>query len=138
MLAITVLFASALQAQTVDEIISKHIEAIGGKEKLSQVKSIYSEISMEVMGNQSPVTEYILEGKGFKSEAEFNGSKIISCFTDKGGWAINPMAGATDAQAMPDELYKAGRSQIYVGGALLDYASKGNTVELVGKEDRQL
>lgn len=131
----TVLFASSLQAQTVDEIIAKHIEAIGGKEKLGQVKSIYSEISMEVMGSQSPVTEYTLEGKGFKSEAEFNGSKIISCFTDKGGWAINPMAGATAAQAMPDELYKAGRSQIYVGGALLDYASKGNTVELVGKEE---
>ena len=41
----------------------------------------------------------------------------------------------SEAQAMPDELYKAGRSQIYVGGALLDYASKGNTVELIGKED---
>ena len=90
LLATTVLFAAALHAQTVDEIISKHIEAIGGKEKLGQVKSIYSEISMEVMGNQSPVTEYTLEGKGFKSEAEVNGSKIISCFTDKGGWGINP------------------------------------------------
>lgn len=134
LLAITVLFASALQAQTVDEIIAKHIEAIGGKEKLGQVKSIYSEISMEVMGNQSPVTEYMLEGKGFKSEADFNGSKIISCFTDKGGWAINPMAGASEAQAMPDEIYKAGKSQIYIGGALLDYVAKGNTAELVGKE----
>ena len=52
---IIMLFATAAQAQTVDEILSKHIDAIGGKEKISQVKSIYTEISMEVMGNSAPV-----------------------------------------------------------------------------------
>lgn len=135
LLTATILFTSAAQAQTADEIINKHIEAIGGKEKLNQVKSLYTESSMEVMGNQAPIVEWLLEGKGYKSETEFNGSKIISCFTDKGGWTINPMAGATAAQAMTEEIYKAGKDQIYVGGALLNYAAKGNKAELMGKED---
>jgi hypothetical protein len=133
--AATVLFTSTIQAQTADEIINKHIDAIGGKEKLSQVKSVYTEISMEIMGNQAAVKEYLVEGKGFKSESEFNGSKIISCYTDKSGWSVNPMAGSEDAQQMPDALYKSGKPQIYVDGALADYAIKGYKAELAGKED---
>lgn len=132
--AATVLLTSAAQAQTADEIVNKHIDAIGGKEKLAQLKSVYTESSVEVMGNQAPSVEFLLEGKGFKSETEFNGSKIIQCYTDKGGWMVNPMAGAVDPQAMPDEAYKAGKGQINFAGALLDYAAKGNKVELLGKE----
>lgn len=125
---------SFVQAQTVDEIISKHIDAIGGKDKVSQVKSLYTENSVEVMGNTAPVKEYMLQGKGFKNEVEFNGSNIVSCFNDKGGWSINPMAGGTDATAMPDPIYKAGKVQIYFGGPLVDYAAKGYKAELSGKE----
>ena len=135
LLAVTTLFATAAQAQTVDEIINKHIEAIGGKEKLSQVKSLYIENSVEVMGNQAPVAEYLLNGKGYKSETDFNGSKIIQCYTDKSGWSVNPMAGGTDAQPMPEEMYNAGKDHIYAGGALLDYAAKGYKAALEGKDD---
>ena len=86
LLGLAAITTSALNAQTVDEIISKHIDAIGGKEKLSQVKSLYTENSMDVMGNSAPQKEYLIEGKGYKSEVEFNGASIIQCYTDKSGW----------------------------------------------------
>ena len=131
LLAIT---ASSLYAQTVDEVINKHVDAIGGKEKLSQVKSVYTENSMEVMGNSVAQKEYLLEGKGYKSEVEFNGSNIVQCLNDKGGWTINPMMGSSDAQAIPDEMYKSGKPQIYIGGALSNYVAKGYKAELAGQE----
>jgi hypothetical protein len=134
LLAAAVTIVSVAQAQTADDIINKHIDALGGKDKISQVKSIYTESSVEVMGNTSTSVESLLQGKGFKAETDFNGMKIINCYTDKGGWAINPFAGGTDAQAMPDEAYKPGKDQIYFGGSLVDYAAKGNKVELLGKE----
>jgi hypothetical protein len=135
LLALAAFTTSTIYAQTVDEVISKHVEAIGGKDKLSQLKSLYTENSMEVMGNAVTQKEYLLEGKGFKSEVEFNGSNIIQCVTDKGGWMINPMAGGTDAQAIPEAAFKSSKPMIYVGGALTDYSTKGYKAELLGKED---
>ena len=133
------LFASLLlgsifaKAQTADEIVSKHLDAIGGKDKITQIKSLYMEGSMQVMGNETPTTTTILNGKGFRSESEFNGQKFIQAVSDKGGWMINPMMGA-DAQAIPDEQYKAAKSQIYIGAPFLNYTANGTKVELQGKE----
>ncbi|MFI5128399.1 MAG: hypothetical protein ACHQFX_00345 [Chitinophagales bacterium] len=133
-LSASLLFIVTAQAQTVDEIINKYVEAIGGKEKISQVKSIYIENSLEAMGNTSPSIESLLQGKGYRNESEFNGMKIVNCYTDKGGWAINPFTGSADAQAIPDEVYNSGKDLIYFGGSMVDYATKGNKVELTGKE----
>lgn len=136
--AVTTLVSfSIASAQTADEIITKHFEAIGGKEKIAKINSMYIEDSIEVMGNTAPSTTIILNGKGFKSEVDFNGQKIIQCVTDKGGWMINPMVGQNSATNMPDEQVKAAQDQLYIGGPLFNYAEKGNKVELIGKEDLQ-
>jgi len=134
LLAAAVLVVSASQAQTVDEIVAKHTEALGGKDKISQVKSVYIETAVEVMGNSTTSIESMVQGKGFRSETDFNGSKLVNVYTDKGGWTINPFMGSSDPQAIPEEGYKPFKDVIFFGGSLVDYANKGNKVELVGKE----
>jgi hypothetical protein len=126
--------AVSLHAQTADEIVSKYIEAIGGKNAISQVKSVYMETSVAMMGNESPSTTVIVDGVGYKTETDVNGTKIIQCYSGKGGWTVNPMAGAPNPTPMPEEQYNAGKGQMYVGGALYDYAAKGSKVEFYGKE----
>lgn len=134
LLAVTSLFsAAAIHAQGADDIIAKYIDAIGGKEKLQAITSVYMENTLQVMGNEAPNTTTILNGKGYRNESEFNGQKIISVYTDKGGWTVNPMAGVTEPQAIPDEQAKAGQSQIYAV-PLLNYAARGSKAELLGQE----
>lgn len=134
LLTAVTLSVASLQAQTADEIVSKHIEAIGGKTAIAGVKSVYMESSFEVMGNTAPSTTYIVTGKGYRNDVDFNGTKIIQCVNDKGGWGVNPMAGQSTPTAMPAEQVKAGQAQLQVGGPLFDYATKGYKITLIGKD----
>lgn len=118
---------------TADEIVSKYVAAIGGKEVISQVKTISTEGTMEAMGNEAPITMVLVDGVGMKSETDFNGQKIINCYSNKGSWMVNPMASASDPTPVPDEQAKTSLANIYVGGALYDYAAKGSKIELLGK-----
>lgn len=130
---VAVLFLSTgIQAQTADEIINKHLEAIGGKDKLSAIKSVKMESTMSLMGNDAPNTAYIVDGKAYRNEMEMMGQKMIQVLTDKGGWMVNPMQGSPDPQELPAEQLKslAGR---FFAVPLLNYAERGYTLELQGK-----
>ena len=124
----------AANAQTADEIVSKNLEAMGGKDKIGQIKSLYTEGTMQMMGNDNPTATTILNGKGIRMDAEFNGQKIVQVITDNGGWMINPMMGGGTPQPMPEEMYKASKEQLYVGGPFYNYAAHGTKIELLGKD----
>jgi hypothetical protein len=128
------LVSGGLWAQTADEVVSKYVDAIGGSKLVSGITSISLESNVSVMGSDVPSTTHILNGKGFKTELDFNGSKIVNCITDKGGWAINPMTGQSSATAMSADQANAAKGSFQVGGPLFDYAAKGYKVEMAGKD----
>ena len=127
---------TAAHAQTVDDIINKHIDALGGKDKLSQVTSLYVESTVNAMGNENPSKTYILNGKDYKIESDFNGQHFVQCYTvDQGGWVVNPMAGQPTPTAMPDEQYKPGKVQMQIPDQLFNYAERRSKAELQGTEN---
>lgn len=133
LLSLSLFAAVAAQAQTADEIIAKHIDAVGGKEKLSGITSVKYTNTNTIMGNEGPSTIVVLNGKGYRSDAEAMGSKMTQVVTDKGGWMINPFMGSSDPQALPEEAYKQMQEQIYVE-PFLDYGARGGKAELLGQE----
>jgi hypothetical protein len=133
-LVIATLGFSGLRAQTVDDIVNKYVAAIGGKDKLDKVKTFYSESVSQVMGNEGPASLTIVNGVGYKLSSEMNGQSYIVVITDKGGWQVNPYAGATTPTALPDEAAKQGKGKMDPFGPLYNYVAKGNKVELVGKD----
>ncbi len=133
-LCIGLLLIVQTQAQTADEIVNKYFDAIGGKGKLETVKTSYSEGEMSIMNNPAPFVSSVIDGKASRSEMNFNGQKIINCYTVGAGWTVNPLAGVTEPTPMPAGQVGLGAMTYDLKGPLYQYAAKGYKLELAGKE----
>ena len=122
----------AVQAQSVEEIVSKHINALGGKDVLDKMKTVYVESSVSFAGNPVSAISSTVFGKGSRTDVDFGGQKFIQTVSEKGGWMVAP--GQNGATALPDEMVKASKMQYESGGALYNYASKGSKVVFLGKD----
>jgi hypothetical protein len=124
----------SLKAQTVDEIINKYFEAMGGKDKIASMKTMHMEYDVDMNGAAASGASWMVNGKAFKNEMDLMGQKLVQCFTDTSGWMINPFMGQTTPTVMTPDQVKAGQGQMDMKGPFFDYAARGNTVELLGKE----
>lgn len=131
---IVLMSANYAQSQTADEIIDKHVAAIGGKAVIESIKSQVVEADLSVMGSTLTSKTTILVGKGFRNEANFNGQDIIQVITPTGGWMINPLAGQTDPTPLPEDQVKAAQPALFMASKLYDYKAKGVTIETAGRE----
>ena len=64
------------------------------------------------------------------------GKSFIQAFDGTTAWMVNPFMGSPDPQKSNDEdTQQAKDDSDFIDGSLVDYKTKGNTVELMGKED---
>lgn len=137
MLALSILLVGAAvstKAQTVDEVVSKHITAMGGEEKLKSLNSQIAEGTMSIQGMDLPLKVINLNKKAIRIEFEAMGTSNIQVITNTGGWMFLPIqqqAAAVDSD--PADLVDSQRD-LDLTGELVDYKAKGNTAELIGKE----
>lgn len=122
-------------AQTVDEIIAKHTEAMGGKEKLAALKSIYMEtVAVMQNGNEASSKIWKVHNQLMRREFNFGMGTVTMVLTDKEGWSSNPRSGGK-FEPLPPEAVQSQQSELDCAGPLVDYAAKGHKAELLPKED---
>ena len=127
--------ASSSVAQTVDEVVAKHIEAMGGSAKLAAVKSMKITSSMDMMGMKLPIVSTIVDGKASRSEVTFQGMTQIMVSEGETGWYISPFQGKTEPEKANEEMLKQAKEERDICGPLFNYKEKVNKVELVGREE---
>lgn len=133
LLFVSTIFSIGISAQSADDVINDYISAIGGKKNLDKITSLKmtSQIASDMF--EAEATSTLLSGKGYKMEMDVMGYQSVSCFTDEGGWRTDPMSGSTEQ--IPEDEYKIGKGQIFVGGPWESYSEIGFKVELVGRAD---
>ena len=135
LLSLLTLAFSGLQAQSLDEIVTKHIDAIGGIEAWRKITSIRQEGTLQAQGAEVTVVRTILNGKGTRQDITVAGMTGYNILTPVAGWNYMPFQGQKEAEPMTDEDVKEGQSDLDVQDELVEYKQKGTTVELVGKDD---
>ncbi len=135
MFLLTILCAAYASAQTVDEVISKNLAARGGLDKIKAIKSIKTTGKMMMQGMEVPAVVQMKRPNAIRMEMSFQGKSIVQAFDGTTGWSVMPFAGSLDPQKMSEEEVSQMRDDADIDGPLVDYKEKGNTVELMGKED---
>ena len=127
--------ASLASAQTADDIVARYVAARGGMEKLKAVKTMRMSGTMTAgPGIEVPVTLEMKRPKSMRMEVTVQGLTVVQAYDGTTAWAINPLQGKKDPEALPAEQTKLLDEQADFDGQLIDYKEKGATVELVGKE----
>lgn len=132
---LVVMGITTMQAQTLDEVIGKHIEAIGGKEKMLALKTVIMDAHFSMQGTEIPVKLTQVHNKGQRIDITVNGMSNYIIQTPTEGWQYMPIQGQTKPEASPEPVVKETADALDVQSPLLNYKEKGHDVALLGKED---
>jgi hypothetical protein len=141
------------------EIVEKNVAARGGLSAWRAVKTLELKGKLDAGGNNRPTipvpgvkrgsqlgtprpTEQVklpflmdLErGRKMRLEIEFNGQTAIQVYNGTQGWKLRPFLNRHQVENFTPEELQSQASQSDLDGYLIDYAAKGETVELEGVE----
>lgn len=122
-------------AQTADEVIDKHVAALGGADKIAAIKTMEQEQTMSVQGMDITAKAAYVVGKSIRNDVSVMGQQITNVVDGDKGWTINPLAGGTTAQDLPADAMKMAKGTTEPNLFQLAYLKTNKyPYELVGKE----
>lgn len=124
------------KGQTMEEIISKHVQAIGGREKVITLSSALMTGTFTAMGTTSPIniTTTKKHMVGSRIDIEADGKNNFQVITPKNAWIFTPVQGDKEPRPLVEDQAKAGQVQLDLHSPFINYREKGIKVEMAGKD----
>jgi len=130
-------FSFAAKAQTVDEVISKNIQAHGGVDKLKSVRSLRTTAKFSQGSFRADFRQENKRAGKVREEFIIQGLAQVQAYDGKTGWQISPFSGRKDPELLSQDDLKSLVVDADIDGPLVDYKEKGHKAELVGHDSME-
>src|SRR5437660_4819720 len=125
------------KAPTLDELVTKNIEAKGGADALRALKSLRSNGKLIVNEGQLELAYAQTKKRPGEIRSEFTlqGMTAVQAYDGKEGWKISPFQGRKDPEKMSADDVKPLMEDAEIDGPLVDWKTKESKLEYLGRED---
>ncbi len=121
--------------QTLDEIVKKHIEAIGGKENWEKVKSLKTIGTLKAQGAEITITIQKIDKTASRQDIALMGMKGYNILTTTEGWSFMPFQGQTKPEPLTPDDVKKSQEDLFLMPDLMTYKELGKNLEYLGMDD---
>lgn len=118
-----------------EKIITRVIDTMGGKDRLTTIRTIKKAGHGEQQGIKFPVNYYAVHNISERSDFSFNGLTGYQIVTKDSGFNFSPFGGMAAAQRMTNEDVKLSSDELDQEGPLVNYKAKGHSIDLMENED---
>jgi hypothetical protein len=106
-------------AQTVDEIVARHLAARGGAARIEAVESLrMTGKARGPEGREALVVREIKRPARIRTEFTFQGLTGVYACDGEQGWQVSPLDGEMEPRPMPPESARLALEQADIGGPL--------------------
>lgn len=133
--ALLSLFAVGAFSQNLDEIVKKHIDAIGGLENWKKLKSLKMECSIKANGADIKVVICQVDKKAMRQDIAVMGMNGYEIVTNTQGWSFMPFQGQIKPEAMTADDVKNSQDDLWIQDEFITYKELGKKLELIGSDD---
>jgi len=134
-LALASLVPAIASAQTVDEIVAKHLAARGGAGRIAAIESLRMTAKARAEGGREAiVVREVKRPDRIRLEFTAQGVTGVYAYDGERGWRVSPFDGELEPRPMPPESTGSAIEFGDIGGPLVDWKAKGHRVELAGRE----
>ena len=133
------LAAAPAKNLTVDQVVSRYVEARGGMAKLEAIKSLRVTGRLLFGGGDGSIEASlgrVQKRPGMiRTETTLQGLTAVEAFDGQEGWSLSPFQGRRDAQKQSADDARSVARAADIEGPLVHWREKGHKVEYLGTED---